>query len=165
MRVILNASPIIAFFEELESPGTLLLLKKLGYDLQVPQAVRDEIVKEPSASLLSRYMSEGEISCLPSPNPRKVEEFRVSHPALGAGESEVILNALDVRPREEVVCVLDEGPPRSVAQALDIPVTGTIGVLNLLRDANLITEAEDRDICQRLLASSFRIGRGVLRRR
>lgn len=165
MRAIVDASPIIAFFDELRSHHTLLLLRDLGYALCIPQAVREEITKEPAASLVAQCIADVKMTVLPALDSRRVRDFRLSHPALGTGESEVILSALEASSAVDVVCILDEGPARRVAQDLGLTVIGTIGVLNILRNANLITEAEDRRLRKRLHASSFRIGTDILHQR
>lgn len=165
MRAISDSSPIIAFFEELDSYATLLLLKDLGYELSVPQAVREEITKDPGATLLAQCISDGDVVLLQPLEPRDIRGFQLSHPVLDDGETAVILHALEIGRTEDVVSLLDEGPARRVAQGLGLRVTGTVGVLNLLRDANLISEAEDRTLRQRLGASSFRVGGDILERR
>lgn len=162
LLAVLDASVIIAFFQELESHDALLLLQALDYDLSVPQAVHEEIIREPATSLLDQCLAQREIAILPKRDRNEMLQFRLSHPALGAGESEVILNALELRPAG-AICLLDEDPARRVASALGLPMTGTVGILNLLRDASLITEAKDRELRQRLRASSFRIDRDLLR--
>ncbi len=162
LRAILNASPIIAFFEELRSHRTLLLLKHLKYELYVPQAVRDDIVKEPSAHLLSQCISDGDIVVLPSQGRDIAREFQLAHPALGTGELEVILHALDLRTETEVVCILDDRPARRVARSLDLSIIGTVGILKLLRDSRLTSRAEDSVLRKRLRSSSFRVGGDML---
>ena len=164
MRALLDASPIVAFCEEMDSPDTLLLLRNLGFDLEVPNAVREEIIREPSTSLLQQYSDLGEMRILPPVDSQKLAEFRTSHPAFGDGEGEVIINALEIGMTEGDLCILDEGPARRLAEFLGLPTTGTIGVLNRLRDASLITETEDRLLRRRLAASSFRVNKDFLER-
>lgn len=59
LRAILDASAIIAFFEEAMSHRTLLLLRGLGYTLCVPQAVQDDILREPSAASFRSALGRG----------------------------------------------------------------------------------------------------------
>lgn len=165
MKAILNASPIIAFFDELRDSGKLLLLRSLDYELIVPDHVwRHEIVKEPSSSVLAECIREGSVLVMPPPGSPDVEDFLRNHPALGPGESEVILNALSLRAAgEEVVCILDEGPARGIAGQLGLRVTGTLGLILTLRESGLITEDEERRLRNGLRSSTFRMSDDLLR--
>ncbi len=158
MKAVLDASPIIAFFDELASGETLLLVKSLGYDLVVPEAVCvEDIVKEPSKSALDRCLSEGSIVRLGPVKYARVEQFQLSHPGLGRGESEVLLAAVDILASEgSVLCVIDEGPARKMAARMGLPLTGTIGLVNRLAAAGLISPAERSLLLGRLQNSDFR---------
>ena len=165
LKAILDASPIIAFFDELEMPDILLLTCRLGYELLVPFHVqRFDIVKEPSKTMLAKCIKDGVISTLPPLDPARVEDFMNAHPSLGAGESEVILHAIDLRTAEiDVVCVLDERTARRAANQLGLPLVGTIGLISALSKANLIDVFKAGQLKNRLEDSKFRIDRRLLR--
>jgi len=94
VKAILDASPIIAFFAEMCEPKILLLLRRLGYELLVPTAVsQHDIVREPSMTILAKSVVSGSISLLPPVAPEMLAAFMNSHPSLGEGESEVILDS------------------------------------------------------------------------
>lgn len=165
LRAILNASPIIAFFDELRDPAKLLLLRTLGYQLAVPDYVwRKEILKEPSLSVLANCIRDGTISVMLPLDVADAEAFLRRHPALGPGESEVILNALSLlKSREDVICILDEGPARRVAGRLGLRVEGTLGLIARLRENGLIEADEERQLLDNLKASTFRTREDLLR--
>ena len=164
LRAVFDASPLIAFFQELESPETLVLLRRIGYELLVPQSVfRIEIVRKPSRRILKRLVREGAIVVLDPLRGEEINAFQTRYPALGRGESEAILNGkrfLD--DGLEVVCVLDEPPARKVAMRLGLPVAGTIGLIHALQTSGVLARAEARILLARLGSSSFRIDRNLL---
>ncbi len=164
MKAVFDSSPLIAFFFELESPETLLLLRRLGFELMVPSAVFElEIVKEPSRHVLDRLVEQGALQVLNSIPQREVEAFQVRYPSMGRGESEAILWAKHLQDQVfESCCVLDEPAARKVAARLGVSVVGTIGLIRKLEDAALITTAEARRLFARLGASSFRADRKLL---
>ncbi|MEE9115530.1 MAG: hypothetical protein V3U09_01375 [Thermoplasmata archaeon] len=165
MKAILDASTIIAFFDELQDAAKLLLLRGLDCELLVPDYVyREEILREPSIGVLNKCIHDGSISILSPVDSTYVEDFQRQHPALDRGESEVILNALIFQSSgEKVLCVLDEGPGRRVAKKLEIHTKGTLGVIAMLRKADLIDEVERNRLLDKLEASTFRVDKKLLR--
>ena len=72
--------------------------------------------------------------------------------SLGAGESETISLALEVRAR---LIVLDDRPARRLAQALRLPVIGTLGILLAAKRRNLLLAV--RPAIDALIQHDFRI--------
>lgn len=77
---------------------------------------------------------------------------------LHAGETEAISLALHVDARQ---VVLDDGPARRVAEALDLVVVGTAGVLLIAKRLGIVPNVEP--ILDQLLASGFRLRPEVVR--
>jgi len=165
VKAILDASPVIAFFAEMREPEILYLLRDLGYELLVPDAVfRLDITREPSRTILAEGVAKGSIALLPPVDRTKLDAFMNRHPSLGAGESEVILAAIEFLSQgEHAVCVIDEKAARRVAEELGLPVRGTLGVLRILEDAGLIAQADLSRLKCRLRASGFRADASLLR--
>jgi len=138
-----NSSPIIAF-EDLDA---LDLLRQLTNAVYVPPAVRREVFG-------------------PRSMPSWVKERSVSHPIslralqprLGLGESEAIALALEMLP---CYLILDDLAGRRAAQAMKIPVVGTIGLLILARQRNLL--AAIKPSLDTLMKSDFRISKDLYR--
>jgi uncharacterized protein len=109
--VVSNSSPLIA----LDRIGKLGLLKELFGEVSVPSAVVREIGPSIAARpwLLQRAMS----------SSANLSVLRLS---LGAGESEAIELAFELRPQ---CLILDDRPARRMAQGLGLPVIGTLGIL------------------------------------
>jgi predicted nucleic acid-binding protein len=109
--VISNASPLIA----LEQIGHLDLLKGLFSAVLIPPAVVREVA--PTVTLPA-WISERALTQPIGP--------QLLHTSLGPGESETICLALEIGAQW---IILDERPARRLAQALGLPVIGTLGVL------------------------------------
>jgi predicted nucleic acid-binding protein len=109
--VISNASPLIA----LEQISHLDLLKSLFSSVLVPPAIVREIA--PTVRLPA-WVSERALAQPIGP--------QILRTALGPGESEAISLALEIGVQW---VILDERPARRLAQALGLPVIGTLGVL------------------------------------
>lgn len=165
MKAILDASPIIAFFAEMREPEILLLLRRVGYELLVPNAVsRRDIIREPLRTILAKSVASGSISLLLPVAPEMLATFMNSHPSLGEGESEVILHAIECLSKgEEAVCIIDEKAARRVAANFGLRVKGTLGVLRTLQDSGLIGSEDLVRLKGRLQASGFRADASLLR--
>lgn len=165
LKAILDASPIIAFFAEMHEPEVLFLLRRLGYELLVPDAVsRYDITREPSKTILAQSVANGSMSLLPAVAPAELATFMQSHPSLGEGESEAILLTIEfLSHREDAVCIVDERAARRVAADFGLPVKGTLGVLRTLQDSGLIDREDLTRLKGRLQASGFRADASLLR--
>ena len=136
-----NASPIIGF----ERLNALDLLQQLTTTLHVPEAVRREVFGARSAPdwIIVRSISQPLSSLSLSPR-------------LGAGEREAIALALELQPR---YLLLDDLAARRAAQSLNITVIGTVGLLILARQKELVDAL--KPYLDSLLALDFRISKTV----
>lgn len=135
--VISNTSPIIA----LDQIGQLGLLKQLFNSVVVPPAVVGEV--SPSLTLPA-WITEQALSQPVGP--------RILSASLGAGESEAISLALEARAR---LLIVDDRPARRLAQALGLPIIGTLGVLLAAKQRNLLPAVQPS--LAALLQFDFRI--------
>jgi predicted nucleic acid-binding protein len=133
--VVADASPLIAF----QQIGQLPLLQALFTSLIVPPAVAREIARSvsPQPWIIERHLTR-------PPVPE------VLHASLGAGESEAISLALELRADRLVV---DEKAARHLAQGLGLTVIGTLGVLLAAKRRRLITAV--RPLVEALLEKKF----------
>ena len=135
--VISNSSPLIA----LEQLGLLATLERVFGGVLVPPAVAKEVA--PTVAL-----------------PPWVKEQSLSQPvgphilsaSLGAGESEALSLALELKAS---LVVMDERPARRLAQALNVPVVGTLGLLLRAKSLGLISELKPQ--LDSLLGHDFRV--------
>lgn len=99
------------------------LLPSLYGQVLVPEAVAREI-----AAGRSRGVSLPELTSLPWVTIRKITSARVllMAPDLGAGEREVLALAVEL---SDPLVVLDDALARRFARRLELPLTGTLGLL------------------------------------
>jgi len=127
-EVICDTSPI-QYLYQLE---LLDVLPALATNVLAPPAV----VKE---------LEEGRVLGVPLPDIAALDWFTIRRPLsdlaaplvtdLGPGETEVLMLALELR---EAVVVLDDARARRMAEALDLRLTGTLGLLLDAKRAGLI---------------------------
>ena len=165
MRAILNASPIIAVLDELCVPKIFLLLRQIGWDLEVPEYVsHQEIVKPPGAQALRELIDNGILTEIADPPAALISGFVDENPDLEWGESCVVLSCANLIERgSDVIAVLDDGPARTKAQGMGIPLIGTLGLIGLLEKRNLVSKEEASRLRRLLGSSTFRASTALLR--
>lgn len=109
--VVCNSSPLIG----LNQIGQLTLFKNIFGSIIVPLAVVQEVTPD---VILPDWIEQRRLSETIGP--------LIMSASLGAGESEAISLALEVSTR---LIILDDRPARRLAQSLNIPVIGTLGIL------------------------------------
>ena len=135
--IVSNSSPLIAF----KQIGHFELLRKLVGPIIVPPAVSREVA--PTVSLPGWI----EIRTLTQPVASMV--LRAS---LGAGESEAISLAIEVKAR---LLLLDDLAARRLAMGLHLPIIGTLGLL-LAAKRNSLLKAVKPSL-DKLLGYEFRV--------
>jgi uncharacterized protein len=130
-EIISNTSPL----QYLHQLGVLDIFPKLVTTITVPPAVQDELAV-------------GRKSGLNLPDLQSLDWIMVRRPSssaalpmvtdLGAGEREVLALALET---SDSVCVIDDALARQIAHALQLRVTGTLGVLIDAKRAGLISRS------------------------
>lgn len=139
MLVVSNSSPLIAF----AAIGQLNLFPAVFQSIFIPPAVALEIA--PSIPTLLPWLR---IERLKQPLPAAV--LRRS---LGDGERETLALAVEIQ-AERVL--LDDLPARRVARRLNLPVTGTAGVLLVAKRHGLMPRI--RPHLDALVKESFFVG-------
>ena len=129
----------------LEQIGHLDLLKGLFSAVLIPPAVIREVA--PTVTLPA-WVSERALT-----QPIGPQILRI---ALGPGESEAISLALEIGAQW---VILDERPARRLAQALRLPVIGTLGVLLASKRRGLLTAV--RPCMDALVNVGFHISPGL----
>ena len=150
-KVIVNATPLIALCHVEQ----LSLLRKLYGEIDIPQAVYDEIsAKEDS---VCRKEIERSLEWI---TIRKVKEDgrkQLFKAQLHAGEVEVMMLALE---QNADVAVIDDKCAKNFANQLGIPVTGTLGVLMKAKQCGYIDKL--KPILEALLEKNVYISQEVI---
>ena len=135
--VVCNASPLIA----LAQLDRLQLLEHLFVTVLIPPAVAHEVAP---TVILPAWIEAQELTQPVGP--------RILSASLGPGESEAIALALEA---EAQLVILDERPARRLAQALHLPIIGTLGILVAAKRRQLLVSI--RPHLDTLLQYDFRI--------
>ncbi len=127
-ELICDTSPI----QYLHQLGLLCVLPALSDRVLIPPAVAEEI-------------SVGQVLGVDLPDLATLDWITVQHPIseaarplvvnLGPGETQVLMLALEI---PEAIVVLDDALARDMAAALNLPLTGTLGLLLDAKQAGLI---------------------------
>ena len=141
-RVVSNSSPLIA----LHGVGRLDLMRGVFGDIYIPAAVAREIV---TVTPLPVWFKERSL--------QQELGARILSASLGAGESEAIALALECAASW---VLLDDRPARRLADALGLPVVGTLGILLASKRRGLLPLV--RPIADDLVRLGFRIAPPLL---
>jgi len=125
--VIANNTPLVALWVL----GHLDLLRELYGRVLVPEVVYQEFVATDTALRQAALDSSPWIKVVSLDNPQHARVYV----GLDQGEAEVLALAEE---REAGLVIVDERKGRRYANRLDIPLTGTLGVLLLAKERGLI---------------------------
>lgn len=147
---VVNASPLIV----LGRLGQIEWLPRLAGNMVVPSGVAEEIAAGPPDDA-ARLWLEGDGAC-------HVRTVAATDPVvsawdLGLGETAVLSFA---QQHPGYVAVLDDAAARHCAQALSLPIKGTLSVVVMAKRAGLIEKATP--LFDRLIADGFRVKPSVL---
>jgi predicted nucleic acid-binding protein len=157
LKLVLDASVIIAFFRELDDGQFLYALTKKGFEIYVTDGVIVEVKKEPELSRLRQAIREGWIGSK-SVETHRFDRFKNVYPMLDYAEVEVLICCLSFNSHnEEYCCVLDEGAGRKIADSLNLVKTGTLGLLKILEDNKIIDTECMEKLLNKLEQSTFRL--------
>ncbi|MBC2697267.1 MAG: hypothetical protein HF976_14180 [ANME-2 cluster archaeon] len=83
---ILDSSPVIAFYTELNEPDMLHKFIELGYELSIPRSVFKEIENGRTSEPLKSNIAHGNIEIMASLPEEDIFHFKNRYPYLGYGE-------------------------------------------------------------------------------
>jgi len=157
MKLILDTSVLIAFYTELRKEHFLLSLQEHGYDMLVPEYVfRSEMKSD--YEKLDEAVKRNEITILSRIRDEDIEVLKGRFPSLNRGELEVIWWGMKLRSENELyACVLDDGKARKCAQRSEVEIIGSLGIIEILNDLEIISKEEKRRICETLRKKGFRM--------
>ena len=155
---ILDSSPIIAFYSELDEPDMLHKFAELGYELRIPRSVFKEIETGKTSDILKLNIKHGKIEIIASLPEEEILHFKNRYPYLGNGEIEVILWWLKLESFfNKNYCIIDDKKARKIAEKHNVVFTGTIGLIDLLLKKQAINKDKRDELINKLSASRFRM--------
>jgi len=155
-RVVINSSVIIA----LSHLNYLPFLSQLFDDILVPQAVYEEICNKGQGLVgdqdLQTAINQEDIRIRPVHNRTLVQAML---DPLALGEAEVLALAVEVNADHVII---DDKLARIRAKLLELPVIGTLRVLRLFFDQELLSKLDFIQALINLRAYGFRISEDIL---
>ena len=130
---ILDATAAIAFLSEMKCPEGLAKLSK-HCKIIIPEAVADEITKEPGRQFLLDLKQQDMVEIVAADQEQIFKESN-EHPHLGKGELEAIILAQSYGDENPYV-VSDDREARRIFCTLNFK--GTQGLLKIMKDRGLI---------------------------
>ncbi|MBE2219920.1 MAG: DUF3368 domain-containing protein [Anaerolineae bacterium] len=127
--VILNNTPLVALWLLDQLP----LLQHLFGQVLIPTAVHDEFLAIEQSTRQQALATSPWIQTTPLSNPQTAQIYI----GLDRGESEVLALALE---RSARLVIMDERKGRRYAKRLALPLTGSLGILLLAKEKQLISD-------------------------
>lgn len=161
---ILDATTVIAICNEINCPELIEKIALLGHDLTIPlYIVESELLDNNTRKITERYVQHNTIQILKKNTVEEVRELQKDFPGLGLGECDSMLAYQKLRKDgEKVYCILDDGKAREKAAELKIEFTGLVGLLQTLKQKNVMSHDEIDKVVKLLKDSNFRLPTDVV---
>jgi len=152
-RLILDASVIISWCDELEDLVVLESLLDSGFAPVTTETVMDEVLSD--GPLVERVRAESEIV---STDAGRREELSNRYLGLGRGELSVLtLGEQYDRDGVEYSCMLDDGRARTVCERIGLELSGTLGVFRDLIEQGTVTLEVADSVIQEMKENGTRL--------
>lgn len=161
---ILDSSVIILYLNDIDGKEYFNLLSKNNSHLHIPTSVYDEILDNSQIRELDTLISQNIITKMVCNDSKDEAILKSRFPGLGNGEINVLYWGLKLKDSgTQYHCVIDEKLGRTAAQKLQLPLTGSIGMLKILKDKKLLNAEQLKSIVLDIKKSPFRVNDAVLR--
>lgn len=147
---VINASPLIL----LGKINQLELVERLASRLIVPQSVTDEIAAGAQDRSIQSTLNWAQRHI----HPDMAVPVSILKWDIGAGESQVLAQCMRHNGSK---AVLDDGEARAAAQAHQIPLVGTLGIILRAKQSGLVAEA--KPLIEQLLANGSYLSDSLVR--
>ncbi len=135
----------------------LLSLRKHGFEILVPEYILREEMKS-DLDRLHKAVRNNEIDTLSQAPNEDIQTLKDRFPSLNRGELEVMWWGMHFKKCNETYsAVIDDGKARKCAQKLKIEITGTLGLIEILNDLEILSKKEKAIICRTLRSKGFRM--------
>lgn len=161
---IFDNSALILFLEYIEEEKCLHLLSESGEYLVVPESVCKEFGPKDFDGKLDDSIEKSILKKFEGMSKSIEQNIRNRFPTLHDGEINVLAWGTHLKKENKNFwCVLDELDGRKAAKKLDLPIKGSIGLLKILKDKNIINKSQLEIISDKIKDSPFFIKEEILR--
>ncbi len=156
---LLDTSCLSLFLLEIPTYDFLNGLYSLNESLNITKQVKKEFEFKNSSNKLNEYVSNKKI--LLEDNIEH-DELKSRYPMLGNGELSIMQWGLNLQGKCSYYCVLDDLKARKIAANLDLSISGSLGLIIILKKKNMYSEQQINEIIDSINNSGFRISNSVL---
>ncbi|AFC99394.1 putative nucleic acid-binding protein [Methanocella conradii HZ254] len=161
---LLDTSVILLFIKDIDGKKYFSALISNGEILKIPPSVYNEIKDTNTRTELDNLLFQHIIGKVDHNDMTIENVIRTRYPELNDGEINVICSGLKLKENGvPFFCVIDEKPGRKAAQELGLPLTGSIGLLNILKAKGLLDKSQRIKITDEIKQSAFWIDDEILR--
>jgi len=160
---LLDSSVVILFLEDIEGEEYLQKLSEVGENLLVPESVYNEASDNVTRLKINSLISKDVLKKIGGLNSEKEGLIRRRFPTLGCGEINVLAWGENLKTQNlNFWCVIDEIPGRRAAKSMGLPLTGSIGLIKILKEKKKLDKNKLKDIMTKIKESPFWIDEGIL---
>lgn len=156
---LLDNSSISLFILEIPDYNFLMELYEINESLNITCHVKNEFKETGCLEKLEEYL-DNEIINLE--NIEYNSSLKRRYPFLGEGELSIIQWGLNLKESGSYYCVIDDLPARKVAKQLNLSLSGSIGLIILLKNKNNYSSDKIEEIIQSIDDSEFSISENIL---
>jgi predicted nucleic acid-binding protein len=139
------------------------MLSKTGEILLIPESVYQEVLDEDTKMKIDSLISKNILRKIDGLDLTKKEVIRKRFPTLGNGEINVLAWGKNLQTNgKKFWCVIDEIPGRDATKKLRLPLTGSIGLIKILKEKRVLNKDKLKEIVDEIKESPFRIDEEIL---
>jgi len=160
-KKIFDTSSIVCIFQEAKFPKIIDNCLKRNYKLFIPTQVYDEI--RMNVNTFSHFKQYADDFTIRDSCDEHFEYLSRRYPRLHKGEIGVLSLGIEFsKLKSPYICILDEGPARSIGEQLRLRTAGIVGLSLWEKEKGDISEPECKLIYDHISESPFRIKKEVL---
>ncbi|KZX16799.1 hypothetical protein MBCUT_05180 [Methanobrevibacter cuticularis] len=164
---LFDTSPIILFVDFIGSRECIDYLCRLGKNISISQEVYNEYYHETTYwlnnNLLKHYIENQKINLIKKDISEELSELSKRYPSLHEGELSIIaLGKLCQKNSKNYLCVIDDKKARNIAKKLNLNLSGSIGLIKLLKSKNIFNENDINFIISDIENSKFYVSNDIL---
>jgi len=162
---ILDSSVVILFLNDIEGEEYFFMLSEIGETLLIPESVYKEVLDESTKTKMDSLISKNILKKVEKIEYPQKKLIKNRFPTLGNGELNVLTIGKNLQRQEKKFwCVVDEMPGRNAAEKLNLPLTGSIGLIKILKEKKVLNKCKLEMIIENIKKSPFRIDEEILER-
>lgn len=156
---LLDTSCLSLFLLEIPVYDFLNELFCINESLNITKQVENEFMFKDPSNKLDEYVNSGKILLN---NNIEYDELKRRYPMLGKGELSIIQWGLNLKDTCSYHCVLDDLKARKIATSLGLSISGSVGLIVILKEKNKYSKYKIDEIIDSIENSNFRISDFVL---